>query len=148
MALKLTLKNGSIHKVFKSQEPSLPVLSLDPFPFFILFYGLIICISNKITKPFCGYGKYRDILKRNDKHAPCNCSHAPQCSFQHICGLLHLPKIGSKTWAVTKVNTGPGFEETQSFIRPLCISKTSKEAMPISHATRPPVKYQKWSRSI
>jgi len=42
MALKLTLKNGSIHKVFKSQEPSLPVLSLDHFPFFILFYGLII----------------------------------------------------------------------------------------------------------
>ena len=131
----------------RAKNPSLLMLSLDPFPFFILFYGLIICISNKITKPLCGYGKYRDILKRNDKHAPCNCSHAPQCSFQHICGLLHLPKIGSKTWAVTKVNTGPGFEETQSFIRPLCISKTSKEAMPISHATRPPVKYQKWSRS-
>lgn len=127
MALKLTLKNGSIHKVFKSQEPSLPVLSLDPFPFFILFYGLIIY---PIKSPnHSVVMESRDILKRNDKHAPCNCSHAPQCSFQHICGLLHLPKIGSKTWAVTKVNTGPGFHETQSFIRPLCISKISKEQL-------------------
>jgi len=63
MALKLTLKNGSIHKVFKSQEPSLPVLSLDPFPFFILFYGLIIY---PIKSPnHSVVMESRDILKRN-----------------------------------------------------------------------------------
>jgi hypothetical protein len=83
--------------VFKSQEPSLLMLSLDPFP---LFHPLLWHhhISNKITKPSRGYGKYRDILNRNDKHAPCNCSHDHNAASNtfvacYICQKL-APKLG------------------------------------------------------
>lgn len=61
--------------MFKSQEPFTPYAFPRSFP---LFHFLMWPhhMSNKITKPFCGYG---------------NSSHAPRRDFQHIWGLLHVP---------------------------------------------------------
>jgi hypothetical protein len=93
MALKLPLKNGS--HLLKSQEPS---PSPNPL-FFIPFYGLIIYAINSPFH-FYGYGKSREILDPNDRHAPCTPSHAVQhdelpTSLRLATSFVNLaPKLG------------------------------------------------------
>lgn len=87
--------------MFKSQEPSLLMPSLNRFLFLILFYGLII-YPIKSPNHSMDMESAEVFSIETNKVSPCNSSHAPRYDFQHVLRLATFANLAPKLGQLQK----------------------------------------------